>query len=343
MDKDQLCTKDLKTKCNANMYGDNDTLDNVCTFCQFGRPILIQDSDDDESEDVCKKRNKRDRTSDSETAIDDEKTEYKHTDDDDTQFRQSLYINTDGDDDPVCNIAIDGARGLNIFCKTYESITCDIKIPQPKPEALKQLASFWKGCSKVPLNTTDTPFAYGEPLDGTLYKLWYSLKTFVKPSSHDVLLDWGMGAGKMLISKHFLSDQPEMKSVGVEISNVIYERAKINIKKAGMENVNGLNLDSATLSTDDWEKQKVSIVVQYDGPATKYLQENHRSVIVNLLRSKYVRAIFSTKMNPSLFCDYDHTHFADTLFGKVWKFVCLKNLKFGNSTYQGYLWIKTRK
>ena len=74
---------------------------------------------------------------------------------------------------------------------------------------------------------------YGEPTVGTLYKIWFLINKICRIREDDVFLDWGMGAGKMIISKLFFSPYNNISSVGFEVDPHTY--GILNSKKKHTE------------------------------------------------------------------------------------------------------------
>jgi hypothetical protein len=132
----------------------------------------------------------------------------------------------DGDDMVVIAPAVDEP--------TYTDL--ELKLPYPIPESIRTLERFWRTTNAE--LTTSGRHMYGEPTCGTIYKIWECINTYVKPQPADVLLDWGMGAGKMLISKSLFSTVPTMSAVGVEVDTDTFAIAQRNISRQGIAMIN---------------------------------------------------------------------------------------------------------
>ena len=112
----------------------------------------------------------------------------------------------------------------------------ELKLPHPIPGNIRTLERFWRTTNAE--LTTSGRHMYGEPTCGTIYKIWECINTYVKPQPADVLLDWGMGAGKMLISKSLFSTVPTMSAVGVEVDTDTFAIAQRNISRQGIAMIN---------------------------------------------------------------------------------------------------------
>jgi hypothetical protein len=212
----------------------------------------------------------------------------------------------------------------------------NIRIPVPKPPNLLAFEQFWT--STNPRLNTSNGHMYGEPTGGTLYKIWTLINQVYQPSEeNDVLLDWGMGAGKMILSKTYLSNVPNMHAIGIEQDKHTCSIAHRNISNSTITNTRIFHGDSSTLSIQKWEELRCSIVVQYDGGPSPYYEEYHRRLMQSLFGTTTVNVVFSTKMNQALF----RTYFEDTPHMlQRWTLYQMERLSFGGSHFRGNLWVR---
>jgi hypothetical protein len=208
-----------------------------------------------------------------------------------------------------------------------------IYIPTPKPLALKDFERFWK--STNPELNTSISHMYGEPTGGTLYKIWFLINKICRVREDDVFLDWGMGAGKMIISKLFFSPYNNISSVGFEVDPHAFGIAKRNIQRMAVTDNKIFCGDSSEKTSLFWEALGCSIVMQYDGGTSPFISEYHQKLMHALFNARTIRAVFSTKMNRSLFVTYFQDR-EDIM--RKWKVHQLGGLSFGKSSYKGYLW-----
>jgi hypothetical protein len=207
-----------------------------------------------------------------------------------------------------------------------------IYIPVPKPKLLKEFEFFWN--STNPQLNTSSRHMYGEATGGTLYKIWRLIHKLCIIRENDVLLDWGMGAGKIIISKMFFSPH-NIASVGVEVDPHTFGIAKRNIHKMAVTNNKIYCDDSSEKPSRFWEGLGCSIVIQYDGGTSSFVSAYHYKLMHALFNARTVRAVFSTKMNRSLFMTYFEDR-EDIL--RKWKVHQVGGLSFGRSFFKGYLW-----
>jgi hypothetical protein len=241
----------------------------------------------------------------------------------------------------ICGVDNDGdgniaeIKNTEINVDTINTVDISQKIPIPTPVSILKMVNFWKTTN--PELTTSDRHMYGEPTGGTIYKIWQCINTYVKPHSNDVLLDWGMGAGKMLISKSLFATTPDMAAIGVEMDVDTFAVAKRNIKRSGVQNIRIFHRDSTTVTTDEWSNMGVSIVIQYDGGTSPDLEIYHQTIMTSLVNTECVRAIFSTKMNKSLFETYFHVR---PLVYTQWSLYRIRALMYGRSRFMGHLWVR---
>ena len=213
------------------------------------------------------------------------------------------------------------------------SVELKISIPRPVPTSIVQFARFWRTTN--PQLTTSSRHMYGEPTAFTLFKIWNAIQRVVVLVDTDVLLDWGMGAGKALISKRFLSGRPNIAAIGMEMDSAVYEIAKRNMWRADLTNTRSFHRESSTVTSAEWESFGASIVIQYDGGTSPDIEEYHECIMNALVSSRCVKCIFSTKMNAALFVYY---------FGpevrRDWTLYRLPHLSFGGSHFMGNLWVR---
>jgi hypothetical protein len=188
---------------------------------------------------------------------------------------------------------------------------------------------FWTQ-SETPGLTTSGKHAYGEPTAGTLGKIWTAIGV-LRPS--DVLLDWGMGAGKMLLTRDFFTAPLQLRGIGVEVYPETYHKACRN-RRGGTVAMTQMFLgDSSTVTS--WEP--ATIVMQYDGGTQPDMDPVHQIILTRLMQTSTVRVIFSTKMNHTLFLTYCMHGGIDP---STWSLKKLPRLSFGGSTFMGHLWTR---
>lgn len=167
-------------------------------------------------------------------------------------------------------------------------------IPRPRPIPLKRLEAFWR--TTRPELTTCGQWAWGEPSAGSLWKIWKCLRAHVDLSpEEEVLLDWGAGAGKMLASSLFFF--PVKSIVGMECTEHTFEVAMRNLSALDMDTSHLKNANAASVSS--WDG--VTIAMQYDAGPQPDIDPVHMHIMTSLLLTPSVKAVFSTRMNPSLF------------------------------------------
>jgi hypothetical protein len=207
-------------------------------------------------------------------------------------------------------------------------------IEKPKPRRITQLEVFWR--KTLPELTVVTGHMYGEATAGSLWKLWKIIHAEVATTPDDIILDWGMGAAKMLLSKQYFAPFPNMCAIGVEIDVPTFTRAVRNVVHNGLaRNMHLLRADSAMFRS--WEP--ATIVMQYDGGAQSFIEPYHQTIMTALFRTPTVRAVFSTKLNLALFHAYFDTgdHGVST---RHWRLVRIPGLCFGGSSFLGNLWVR---
>lgn len=209
-------------------------------------------------------------------------------------------------------------------------------IPRPKPTSIDVLERFWRSTNPG-LTVADT-HAYGEATAGSLWKIWQAIESHVTTTPFDVILDWGMGAGKMVLAKQLLTRHPSMLCIGIEISRSTYEKAISNLNTFRLthmlQNIITLHGDSRTFT--NWAP--VTIAMQYDGGTQPDVVPYHYDIMHALFRTATVRIVFSTKLNDRLF----HLYFDDseTVRPSDWRLVRIHGLSFGQSSFIGNLWIR---
>lgn len=205
--------------------------------------------------------------------------------------------------------------------------------------SLAQFRNFWRPLERTAMvNECGMKHAWGEPTPRSLERIWDAILDHAPPTEKDILLDWGAGRLKFLLSSRFFCPFRTV-GIGVEIDDAMFQLARQILEASGQQsNFHLFHRDSASFSTAEWEKLGVSIVVQYDGPAVQNRADYHRKIMQNLLATSTVRVVFSTKMNPALFADYFQTSHPSTY--AAWKCARVPNLRFGNSSYLGFLWFR---
>ena len=205
-------------------------------------------------------------------------------------------------------------------------------LPTPLPLRIRQMKRQWRQTN--PGLTTSARHAYGEATTESLWKIWDAIRLEIQVNPGDKFLDWGCGAGKMLMSKQYFSPYPHIASFGVEIDEHVFERVSRHIPLLGLTNVQLLRGDAADIQ--NWDS--VTIVMQYDGGPQSHVEEPHRSIMQCLFRTASVRIVFSTKLDVGLF----HTYFDRSVTVDVtdWRVVRVHGLSFGGSKFIGYLWVR---
>jgi hypothetical protein len=227
----------------------------------------------------------------------------------------------------------DGGSGSE--AKGTRTVDLKLRIPRPTPNGIRELRRFW-GTTNAQLTSSDRHM-YGEPTAGTIYKIWMCINAYAKPRESDVLLDWGMGGGKMLISKQFFAALPDMGAVGIEMDAGVFAIAQANLGRFKLRNTRIMHRDSSTVTAVQWAAMRVSIVIQYDGGTSPDLEPYHRTIMRSLVAGG-VRVIFSTKMNRALFDTYFHDR-PEVLLR--WSLYRLPSLLYGTSRYMGHMWMYT--
>lgn len=209
-------------------------------------------------------------------------------------------------------------------------------IPKPKPTSIDVLERFWR--STNPGLTLADKHAYGEATAGSLWKIWQAIESHITTTPFDVILDWGMGAGKMVLAKQVLAQHPSMLCIGIEISRSTYEKAISNITTFRLtrvlQNIITLHGDSRTFI--NWAP--VTIAMQYDGGTQPDVVPYHYDIMNALFSTATVRVVFSTKLNERLF----HLYFdeSEAVRPRDWRLVRIHGLSFGHSSFIGNLWIR---
>ena len=203
-----------------------------------------------------------------------------------------------------------------------------------RPELIRAMESLWRKSADYGLLSSEEHM-YGEATAGSLDKIWQAIARFVRTDQRDRLLDWGAGAGKMLISRHFFAPYPDISALGVEKDRSVYNALVRNRTKFNdpMTVIHG----DSTLQTS-WEG--ATLAIQYDGPRQAHMEDYHRVIMTKLMTTASLKCLLSTKMCPRLFLDYA------TLHGEVdvsdWVCVRISGLNFGGSSYKGHLYIRRR-
>jgi hypothetical protein len=203
-------------------------------------------------------------------------------------------------------------------------------LPRPPPDSIRNLQNAWN--RTIPGLTTSERHAYGEATSGSLWKIWDAITSEVQLTSQDVLVDWGCGAGKMLLSKQYFSPFPQMTARGFEIDKAVYAKAIQNLSLLEIENTEVRLADS--VSVQSWAP--ATIVMQYDGGPQSHIMEEHRTIMTTIFGSPTIRVVFSTKLTEGLFRSY----FATPRQLNAWRVVRIRGLSFGGSKFIGYLWIR---
>ncbi len=200
---------------------------------------------------------------------------------------------------------------------------------------------FWRPRADTVGLVSSENHAWGEGNPATLAYIWDMIQTYVVLTPSDVIVDWGVGAGKFLLSYFFLcKNRPiGVKLLGIEKSLEAFNVCVRNVRRfhsvvEGAPYQINLHYGDST-SVKRWEP--VTVVVNYDGGVQSHVEEYHYILMRNCFQSESVRAIFSTKMNRTLF----NIYFKDEPTYSTW--VChtsAQPLKFGKSSFTGYLWVR---
>jgi hypothetical protein len=215
-------------------------------------------------------------------------------------------------------------------------------IPTPVPEAIGQLESFWRTTNPGLASCED--HAWGEGSAGTQYKIWEVINRRAPLDKHSRVGDWGSGAAKMLIAHKYFARLPEpgqsaVPVVGVEKDPVTFARGVANLRQAGFQpgtpECVTLNCDSTLIPS--WDG--LTHVLLYDGGPrhANSIQEYHQTIMTNVFATDSVRCVFSTQLTPVLFRAY-----FGTMYDWKWRLYVLGGMNWGNSHYQGYLYVKTK-
>jgi hypothetical protein len=182
--------------------------------------------------------------------------------------------------------------------------------------------------SETPGLTMSGKHAYGEPTAGALGKIWAAIGV-LHPT--DVFLDWGMGAGKMLLTRDFFTAPLQLRGIGIEVFPETYFKARRNRRGAPLTQMQ--LADSSHITS--WEP--ATIVMQYDGGTQPDMDPIHQIILTRLMKTRTVRIIFSTKMNHRLFLTYCAEGGLDP---ESWTMKKIPRLPFGGSTFMGHLWTR---
>ena len=253
-------------------------------------------------------------------------------------YKQKGIMNMDSDEEDFqkhCNTKQEKINFINGSLEIEVEQVDNILIPRPKPTNLSEFERIWK-TTNPQINTSLGNHMYGEPTTGSLYKIWTLIQSVCSLNANDVLLDWGMGAGKILISKTYLSLYPNMRAIGVEKDQHVFNIGQRNINMLKLSSTRIFRRDSRYITTQEWEQFGCSIVLQYDGPNARF-EQYHKDIMTALIESRHVRIIFSTKMTYSLFLTY-FEHRPEIC--NNWKVYQLNNLSFGGSSFKGNLWVR---
>jgi hypothetical protein len=207
--------------------------------------------------------------------------------------------------------------------------------PQPVDLAAPAVIRFRAACRRleVPMGST-AKYIYGESNPVTLCRIWDAINTFAHPTAADVLLDWGMGTGKTLVSCRHLSVITRV--VGCEADPAIFAVAQRNMKDDLLSTLYHAHAQRIPRAT--WQHHGVSIVVVYDGmPARKgEWVDHHVEIMVNLLLIPTVRVIVSTHTNQVAFDYYRECAGVDS----VWDTYQLNGLAYQKQTCTTYCYVK---
>ena len=129
-----------------------------------------------------------------------------------------------------------------------------------------------------------------------------------------------------------------LRAIGIEKSADTLLVAHQNIRD--FPNIQLIHADSQTFTSF----VPCTICFAYDGPQPIDRLEYHVDIILTVLRSQSIRAMFSTKVSENVFLDYtdgqqeDH-YYIDSLTGRKWQCIRIQGLAFDTSRYMGFLWI----
>jgi hypothetical protein len=188
--------------------------------------------------------------------------------------------------------------------------------------------SYWSRCSSKLI--VAGKHAYGELSAGTAAKIWDAVHTHIGIKSTDYALDHGCGQGKFLHSRNFFCPIRDLKLVGMEKNYTIYKTSVSILIDHPLEKAELKFGDSA--EEKDWSP--VTIAYGYEGGPPQDLHVDHKTIMLALLRTATLRALFSTKMNLSLFLDYIDQEADGRDIAKKWVLVKMPQLRFGNNSIQ---------
>lgn len=182
---------------------------------------------------------------------------------------------------------------------------------------------------------------YGHGTSATLDRMWTAINHWARPQPHDVVVDWGMGFGKMLLSTEFYCHHgQQVRKLGIEIDPERYAVGLAMVERfreAGLvHHIETRCHDAAQVTTAEWGQMGATIVIQYDGPTSPYVVEYHQTVMQNLFAAQTVRCVFSTKLDTHLFRAY----FGDTEVARRWRHITVPDMSWGNCSYRGHVWVR---
>lgn len=201
-------------------------------------------------------------------------------------------------------------------------------LPNTVRNQCKNFDSYWKGCS-IDLIVAGRD-AYAELSAGTAAKIWDAVHKHIGIKSSDYALDHGCGQGKFLHSRDFFCPIRGVRLVGMEKNDAIYQTSKRILIDHPLERTE-LKFGN---SADEKDWSPVTIAYGYEGGPPQDLHVDHKTIMLALLRTASLRALFSTKMNLSLFLDYIDQEADGRDIAKKWVLVKMPKLRFGINPIQ---------
>lgn len=203
---------------------------------------------------------------------------------------------------------------------------CDPDVPRVFTTFMQLEVEDVPGMKELEHMWTSHTVEQGVP-SGTLARLWSAINLFVKPVQSDILLDWGVGSGKVLLSADYLcTNGAQLRKIGIEV-----HPDRVGTVKHVVGDTRLIVRGASSISTNEWARIAPTIVVHHQPTV---LHERTMQTIIGL---DSVRAIFSTHLNVATFRSYFTP--PDELV-TAWTYVVLHGLDWGHSSCTGYLWYK---
>jgi len=102
-------------------------------------------------------------------------------------------------------------------------------LPDEKIRQAKKMAQYWNTLPCAKIDPLTQAAVYGEYTIPTLARVWFTTEKGVVLDKNDGTVDWGAGAGKILLSPTFLSPFPQVHRLGVEMDAAAYKLLVQNV------------------------------------------------------------------------------------------------------------------